>query len=445
MIISFSVENFKSFRDKTTLSFEADTTLPDMNPGNVVEIGGYRLLKTLGIYGANASGKSNMIAAMANFVGNMFVASNEELPFYPYKLEDQYLEKPTCYKIAFLMYDSNPIHYEYSYSHTGDRIHSEVLYQNGNLVFERKSDGTLTLTDHFSQAYFKPEDKSNYINIFSGLLSGALKNQLYISLIGREKVRTFIHEVVNDLFWKILLEWFMVNTSSSYRNTNQDINAKPGFKDFLLSVLDASDINIADVTVKQKKEPDPINFPLKNDATTYKLLFEPEDHMEVKLFHSPNRDTAFTLDEESEGTKTLYGMSAVLYHSLVERNGRLMLQDELDRSLHPLLTRFILQLFHREATNPHNAQLLYTTHDISLLDLRKVRPDQIYFTEKGQDGASRLVRLSDYEINWEELRTPDNINKLRDWFLAGAFAGSPSIFNSFIFDYEEEENISRSI
>ena len=426
MIIEFSVENYLSFKEKSTLSMVAssDKKLPTNvfeNPkGENVD-----LLKSSVIYGANASGKSNFIEALTYFVWFMRTSSTggrkgKLTGLTPFKLEKSCRSKPSNFELIFLL---DGVRYIYGFSADNSKIHTENLffYPKGqkSLLFERVRTSKKSKYK-FGTSYWKGSGKS--------LINQVRENALFLSVAAQFN---------NPIATKII-DWFDLNlrevnvsssTSAERMYTSRHSTKNSAFKNEILLFLKQADFGIVDfnislVPLKDKFSSDEMSETFKGFPEIFRNQIEDAEIDEITTLHKGiEGSVSLDFSEESDGTMKFYALAGPINYSL--KNGSILLADELGMRLHPLLSRWIIELFHSTKTNPKGAQLIFTTHDTSLLDQSLFRRDQVWFTEKNEEGSSELYSLWDFKKeNSKKPRNEENINK---GYLAGRYGGIPII------------------
>lgn len=356
MVLEIRLSNMFSFRDEVTLDLQAakiQTKKARELEGNLFSVDGEQMLKSVALFGANASGKSNVIKAIRACV-NMVRSSHNynvdtRFAISPFKFED-YANKPSSFYIRFLL---NGVEYEYSFSFMHDEIITETLYYYPNgrksLVFSRdESRGTVKKDIYeFKTVIKRPFDVADNTS----------KKTLYISRasqMDREIAQKIFLFFCND----IVLDYQVANIDSLD-------NLFKERKDQMLEVLGTADSDI-------------IDFKIQNNAIT--------------TFHRTNPSVAFDFEtEESEGTKTLFRMMVRMIGIIHE--GKMLLVDEIDNSLHTQLVEFVIGMFNHS----DHAQLIYTTHNTHLLNTDFQRRDQVYFVNKREDGSSDMYSLFDFK------------------------------------------------
>lgn len=356
MVLEIRLSNMFSFRDEVTLDLQAakiQTKKARELEGNLFSVNGEQMLKSVALFGANASGKSNVIKAIRACV-NMVRSSHNynvdtRFAISPFKFED-YAHKPSSFYIRFLL---NGVEYEYSFSFMHDEIITETLYYYPNgrksLVFSRDESRGTEKKDiyEFKTVIKRPFDVADNTS----------KKALYISRasqMDREIAQKIFLFFCND----IVLDYQVANIDSLD-------NLFKERKDQMLEVLRTADSDI-------------IDFKIQNNAIT--------------TFHRTNPSVAFDFEtEESEGTKTLFRMMVRMIGIIHE--GKMLLVDEIDNSLHTQLVEFVIGMFNHS----DHAQLIYTTHNTHLLNTDFQRRDQVYFVNKREDGSSDLYSLFDFK------------------------------------------------
>lgn len=402
MVIEFSVENYRSFKQRVTLSMvAANIKAQDSSPGkgNIFHFDDdLTLLKTVALYGANASGKSNLIAAMRfmkYFVLNSSRQTqiNDEIDIEPFRLSTTTENQPSHFEMVFLL--AGKI-YRYGFEVTRQRVVAEWLYYVPNTresrLFERETD-TFSLSRTFKEGR-DIEDKTR-------------ENALFLSVVAQ----------FNGTIARNILQWFQeLDVGLEADDVVDLLKATARFegsllKDEIIRFMRKLDTGIADVQV----EKGPLNFnemPISTNVpdnlqpllhTLQNVIGEDAQRPLLKTLHQkydehghPSSLEVFEFEgHESRGTQKLFILTVSLLHTL--QKGGVLIIDEFDTRIHPLLTREVIKLFHAPETNPHNAQLIFATHDINLLTPELFRRDQIWFIEKDERGASHLYSLVEYK------------------------------------------------
>ncbi|WP_335019644.1 AAA family ATPase [Nostoc sp.] len=397
MLIEFSIGNYRSFKEQVTFSMvAADLVAKDkkLDDNNVFEIDNdLKLLKSAAIYGANASGKSNLATAlkfMRWFIINSSkeTQSTEKIGVERFKLSTETEAQPSFFEIVFLM---NGKKYRYGFETTRDKVVSEWLFyvpkSKETKLFERKLDKFIV-----SKTY-----KAD------GIQEKTRHNALFLSVSAQFNVQ-IAEKILDWLTNKVAL--ISTLNDRGYRGYTVSCLMNNENKDEILQLLKKLDLGFSDLKVKQseitadslpKELPDELkNLILKNGEG--KLSSVQTTHQKFDGKGNLVSTEVFDLDEqESEGTKKVFSLAGPLVDTL--KNGQVLIIDEFDARIHPLISRAIVELFNSNETNPNNAQLIFMTHDTNLLNNKLFRRDQIWFTEKNRYGATDLYSLAEYNIN----------------------------------------------
>lgn len=426
MLVEFRVKNFRSFKEEQVLSMVAsnDNSLPD----NCIEVEGgkLRLLKTVGIYGANASGKSNLIKAMKVMSDWLRVSTSEkaekEIPVSPFLFDEEYSKKPSEFEITFI---HDNIKYQYGFTATKICILEEWLYAypkgRAQTWFNRYLDNKT------NTAVIKPGGhlKSDWKN-----LSKKTKNKyLFLSVAEQwnDEQLTPVHTWLSYLL-RIVVVGIDLNLVTTYSLVNAKKNKS---KDndllrFFVSMMQSADFGVTGVDLKVDETIDEeynlgiIADDLTDEEKEHSLEeFKKLLNLKVMLMHkntTTGMNVLLPLEEESLGTQRYYQFIGPIYQMV--NQGLTVCFDELERSLHPLLSRHIIEFIQNPKINKTDSQLIFTTHDTTLLDSDLLRRDQIYFTEKDESGATQLLSMYDYK----------NVRKneaMQKGYLAGRYGAIP--------------------
>ena len=384
MILEIRLSNFFSIKDEVILDLRAGnikTKQAKELEDHCFSHGKDDLLKTVAIYGANASGKSNIIKAI-RFCCRMIFNShthneNAVFNFLPFKFEG-YQNKPSHFFIRFV---SNDVEYEYSYSLTRTRIFTEELYYYPN----NRRAKIFTRNEGIEG---EKKDKYSFSNVIKRPLDVAENTSVKTLFISRasQMDRAVGKELFNYFNEKFILGYTGFNSHSIEQNLIEN-------KSFLLKVLQIADSEIIDISYR-KERVKLKGFKLSHGAIEDSVSNEDkeEEILKIETYHKAAPNVAFDFDtEESDGTRKLF-ISLLSILDIV-RNNKTLLIDELGTSLHTKLVEFIINLFHAS----EKAQLIFTTHNTNLLSMKKMRKDQIFFVNKLQDGSSDMYSLYDYK------------------------------------------------
>jgi len=397
LLLQFSVNNYKSIKD--TITFSMATSSKD--EGNSFKIGKYELLKSAIIYGANASGKSNFLKAMA-FMGkivlnkNKVIQSTDTLEHFPFKLNTETQNSSSTFEIVcFINKDEKKIKYRYGFEIDDTTIYAEWLYadekgKESKLFYRDIEEDDYVNSTKFKEGYKFFDKKELKINI--------PKNQLFIWKCDQNDGEVS----------KSILGWFnrfnLIDgmEHDGYIGFAMDQMENEDFKNEIVNLVKTADIGIEDIILEREKVPSDFFEEMNIPSDLKEKILEGGGLQRILLntYHKQydnNNDEVgkviFELDEEeSKGTRKFFKMSAPILNTL--REGKVLIIDELDASLHPMLTKHLLKLFHNEKINTKNAQLIFATHDTNMLTPNMFRRDQIWLTEKDRFGATDIYSLA---------------------------------------------------
>ena len=393
MLIEFRVENHRSLRDEQALTLEAGRSGESSDPRPRDVAGhGEKLLPAAAIYGANASGKSNVLSALT-FMREAVVLSHRQwepeggIPRTPFAWGGKRNES-SLFEVTFLVEETK---YVYGFSADDEVVKEEWLYawpNNRKQVWFEREGNKFKFGDHLKgpNEVVKEVTRSNAL-----FLSAAAQNK---------------HEQLSSLF-----AWFRGIMPVNVRGEKNQTSFR--------FVMSRSPMDNPTESLR------PIRQLLKLadiGVVSVKMIID-EGHdlsPKIQLQHQAgDKDSWLDLEEESEGTKTLFEIGPSVLRTLV--SGGLLLVDELESSLHPSLGLAIVKMFNCPKANPRNAQIVFTTHDTNLLGTTlgepPLRRDQIWFTEKDKEGASKLYPLTDYK--------PRKAENLERGYLQGRYGSIP--------------------
>jgi len=411
MLIEFSIGNFRSFKEKVTLSMEA-TTDDWLEESNVATVAGRRLLKSAAIFGANASGKSNFLGGIEIFCKIVQESSREsqigdKIPVIPFRLHMATESAPTHFEIVFLQ---NGTRYRYGFEATQEIIQAEWLFSQKDSIRE-----TRLFTREGSTIEASAEFKEG-----KGLEARTRPNALFLSVVSQ-----FNGEIASDIMlWMAQLRNISgLEDIESLRFTAKQL-AEGDLGAQIRDLARRADVGIEDLqSVEMTMDDRAKDKPLKPIERLRKIMAGPA--LSIKTFHKKFDDLShecgtveFNLQTEgSAGTQKFVAISGPFLRTLQE--GSVLFVDELEARLHPLLTKALVGLFDA-AANRKNAQLIYATHDDGLLDSAQIRRDQVWFVEKDKFGASQLYSLAEFKVRKEA--------KFGKEYLLGQFGGVPHVF-----------------
>lgn len=389
MLVEFRIKNFRSLRDEQVLSLAASTdkTLMDTHTLATGLKAARHLLKSAVIYGANASGKSNLIKALQYMRGVVLESASLQPDqtfdhLQPFKLDAASVSQPTEFEITFIL---NGVRYQYGFTMTVQRIIKEYL-----LVYKAFK------PQRWFERQFNTSTSKDVYHFGSGLKGaknlweGATRsNALFLSIavqLNSEDLRPVFNWFATGLV--IFNEHAGLNPQITIEQLQQTNSRKP-----ICDFLAAADISIADIERVTRKIPSQ-KLEINWVTGQRKMTSEERGVNELKFHHITEQGKAvFDLADESSGTRNLLFLAGPILDIL--QKGLTLIVDELDTSLHPLLIQSLVQLFH--SPNTSGAQLIFTTHNTALLDAYGLfRRDQIWFVEKQKDQSSKLLALLEF-------------------------------------------------
>ncbi len=390
MLLEFRVRNFRSIRDEQAFSLVAsggDEELAETHLTPTGLKGQPNAVRSAVVYGPNASGKSTLLFAL-NYMRAVVAESaaiiqpGQIYNVQPFRLDEGFVKEPTRFEITFLL---GGVRHQYAFAMTPQRIVSESL-----LVY-RSAKPAQWFNRHLA------EDGETYEYEFSTQLTGPRKlwqestrsNALFLSTAAQLN-----SDLLGPVFrWVVDSIVFLPATAVVNHDFTTAMLATDEGRVAIRDFLSAADISIADVVAVPRKG---FRSQVVFNAGGLTQASREEGEFLVPTFrHSTSKGAAtFELHEESAGTQRLYGLVAPVLDVL--KGGHVLVVDELDSSLHTLLVRRLISMFHDPALNKAGAQLIFSTHDTSLLDHTLFRRDQIWFIEKDRDQAARLYPLTDF-------------------------------------------------
>lgn len=413
MLIEFSVSNYRSIRDRQTLSLVANAS-KELRDSHVMPAGAPSapdLLRSAVIYGSNASGKSNLLAALAyvgHFVRNSHALSQWEEPIN----YDPFLPAPpesaqSRFEIVFVQHG---VRYEYGFGIADHLITEEWLhaFPEGRRQRWFQRGWNSAGEDEWE---FGPNLRGQK-HIWS---SSTRANALFLSVAVQ----------LNAEQLAPLYRWFASTLQNLLRRTSntadlceQDDDKRRRIVEFLTQ----ADLGISNVRVERRGYDQPSLFAQPAEGMTERHTLRGwsrsgKEIVRVSLEHRTDTGAKLWLPlaDESSGTRKMFDFAGPWINALAE--GQVLVVDELDTSLHPQLLRHLVRLFNHPVTNPRGAQLIFSTHDTSLLDSDLFRRDQIWFMEKDPELASHLYPLTDF--------SPRKGENLEKGYLQGRYGALP--------------------
>lgn len=400
-LIEFSVENYKIFKNKVTFSTIARKSK------HTFENNGENLLRASLIYGPNASGKSTLLEAFKVMRDGVVKSANNQpdvaLPYFRFLLSDEG-EKPVAWEIIFSL---DKKIFRYNFSILKDKIITENLFE----ILSEGNEKKYLVRNEQSIELFEAFDKSKDVT------SKTRKEVLFLSAASQWN---------NGLAIEIVRGFKNINVISGPRNegygsfTANLFKENPEAKNKILAFLKKADFCINDGTVEKIELPELIRKQMMS-MVKQKEIPDAVDTINFShaKFNSKKENIGFekiNMAEESMGTQKFFDVLGPIINTI--ENGKVLLIDEFDNSLHPFLTKFIIDIF--EKGNPNNAQLVVTTHDTSLLSYKNdFDKAQIWFTEKDKFGAGKLFSLAEFNLR--------NDTEYSKKYLEGRFGALPFI------------------
>ena len=413
MLVQFTVENFLSIRDKVYLSLEPSKD--SEHPENLITKGDYKAVNSVAIYGANASGKSSLFKAITVALIMIRNSNNvqvtDKLPMTPFKFDFESRNKPTSFKFTFIAKDGRK--YIYGFSATTEKVVEEYLYcyntSKPTLLFDLNENEK----PKFNRAYKVKLEAAYQMNT---------ANKLFLAT-----ATTWNVECTKSPF-----EWLAESIDTftdvmelggvAFEKYRTDENRK--YIEFTKNLLKQADINISSIEVDAKEVMGGPALPFQ--IVVQGKIIPPNEgkHYDVEITtgytvvdeNGEKTEFSLTLQEESIGTQLLFFYGSLLKDAF--EKGKTIVLDEIDKSMHPSLVKFIMNLFRDPDVNKNGAQLIVTTHETGILSLEMFRRDQIYFTEKdSKSGVTDLYSLDEFSV-----RKTENIEK---GYLMGRYGAIP--------------------
>ncbi len=422
MLLQFSVENFKTFRKKATLSMissnyykEAERNLFSIKTKYL----NYTIVRSAVIYGANATGKSKLFEALGFLKDFIFNSSKEtqakeKINVDVFRLNTSNIQKPAIFEIIFV---HNEILYRYGFEITAEKILSEWFY------YKPKTKEI--------ELFYREEQQFDLHNI----LMKKSKHLVDSQMIRENALFLSVAAQFNEELATNVMDWLKnFNVISGIKEREFELFTikqleKPEEKRKILDFLKYADLGIDDLLVTNV---DIASLPSNIPETLKKAIENDKDNIQIigdiKAVHRVYNEemiktdglAIFSMEEdESSGTNKFFALAGPILDTL--ENGKILIIDELDAKLHPLLVLHIVDLFNSPETNKKNAQLIFASHDTNLLKYGNFRRDQIWFTEKNRYGEVELYSLSDIKIRKDE--------EYEKNYIAGKYGAIPFLGN----------------
>ena len=419
MLVNFTVENYRSFKEERTFSMEASSIKEHKE--SVISKGKYNLLPLAVLYGANSSGKSNLIQAIATMwriiMGSVRLNEGEALSYDPFALDENSDSLPTSFEMQFII---DKALYRYGFEYNKTEIISEWLYEKrfGEREYElfvRSRDRIEVSSTRFPEGKEK-ESLTNSNRLFLSLVAQlkGKKSNLILAWFRRCNVLSGID---TDVYGGFTNKMFLEHLDGADEAQEFFKTLQLGFSHFSVERSDIPKevLDKAPESIKAELEQALAEGKVVESITTHKIYDESGLVIGKRDFYKDQM--------ESEGTKKVIEISGPIFTVLKE--GETLIIDELDAKLHPLLTRNIVLLFMDPEKNKNGAQLIFATHDTNLLDLEIIRRDQIWFAEKDKVESTDIYSLVEFkDKDGKKVRNDRDIK--RD-YIRGRYGAIPFI------------------
>jgi len=435
MIVEFSVSNFRSIKDLQTISFVATglkspADYPEVDTNNISEDGGMRLLKTIGVYGANASGKSNIIRALEYFLQAIRNEASSESNLSnlcdPFLYQEDAFNTESFFQIILFV---NNKKYRYGFTvkrnftelKSSENTNQEIIVNEATEKFENKSKEIVV-----SEWLFGTKEK-NMVELFTrtgiDIKKEKLPNNDKIPALPYRHTLFLTHSAAFDstgeseTIRNYLSGWTLsslTNGIEPFRWNAMLLLEKENKKTDFLNLLSSFNLKYDDIK-------------LEKDSTKPEQTILPQDKIfMMKSYNNKNNapiEVKLNLrDNESEGTKKLFDIAGLLLRAFNMPVSAFIILDEIDSNFHPSLLIKLIGLFNNPIINKSKSQLLFTSHDTNLMSPSIMRRDQFYFTEKREDNSTRLYSLAD-------LKGIRNDADFAKQYLAGFYGALPMLEN----------------
>jgi len=418
MLIKFTVSNFRSFKEPVSLSMVATKIRarnPEVNKNNTIVVDDkLTLLTSAAVYGANASGKSNLVRALVFMQQFVLTSANESqsgelIEVENFQLSTETDNKPSFFEVVFLLAG---VQYRYGFEVNRKEIVSEWLFS-----LPSRKEAMLFVREQ------KVIKRSAKFKEGKGLENKTRSNALFLSVVAQ----------FNGQIAQTILKWFQQIGIVSGLNDigyraftiNQVIEGK--YKSEIIKLVKSLDVGLDEVVgIKLDKTkftlppdvPEEIRAIMLKSMEEGKLLTVQTKHTKFNAKGQPVGSISFDMDQkESHGTQKLFYLAGPIVDVLSQ--GKILVVDEMEARFHPLITQKLIQLFNSKKTNSKNAQIIFTTHDTNLLSNKFFRRDQIWFIEKDAKGCSYLYSLAELKVR--------NDRSFDDDYISGRYGAIPFI------------------
>ena len=411
MLIKYSVENFKSIKDKIQLNLDA-TSVSELQE-SIIEKEGDSYLPLAAIYGPNGGGKSNIIESL-------FVLRNKIILPVMNSIESDYQKNVNVKMTPFLFNKENiglPIRFEIVFSNKIGEYEYIISFEKNKVSYEKLelfkySTNRKSLLYERNNNNVNVGDEFKKINIFKSISESISEEIPILSLLG---ITSKTNEIIYDIF-----DWFFNGIRvGNYANPileTQFVDLKiKNEKQIFLDLLKEMNIDISDYIIK--KEGEGVNIFTLHNINGY----------EVKINYL----------DESSGTQKIFSLAPRIIESLLD--GSTLVIDELDAKLHPLILKHIIELYNDKKSNKHGAQLIFTSHDMVTMNNELLRRDEIWFAAKGRDEDTQLYSLIEFkDEDGTSIRKDAKFNKQ---YLEGKYGADPYLKRIINWDKINSEQI----
>lgn len=420
MLVQFSVENFRVFREKQTFSMNVDSRCKRQNLNQPIHSGFSivpQIHRIASVYGANGAGKSSLIRAMLfvnRFVRDSFGKSpNDCIQTEPFLYHTGCNNAPSCFEINFIMDDTL---FEYSMALSPERVEEERLIARlkskgrARLMFSREFNHKASTYEwHINPSYLKGERNSWKVQTRS--------DALFLSTA----VRLNCQPLTDMYSWLVKEPVFLFPSTSRNRQFTAKRLLQPHWKARILRYFRKLGIPLHDIEVRKTelfKSEIFAEYSIElQDSGLDDLPSRTEYQIYFKRTNNLKQVVELSIDEESSGTRALFDLAGPLLDSLDK--GRTVIVDELNHDLHPLVVHSIVSMFGDQKQNPNNAQLIFTTQDVTIPDNDLIDRDQVWMVEKDREHASSLYSYSEFRTRFG--------TQFQKAYLEGRFGAIPTI------------------
>lgn len=428
MLIEFKVTNYRSICEEQIVSLVPATNQKEFSE-NIIKKNKNLILNSLALYGANSSGKSNILKAFELLDKLLYLSprssSTTKLPYDPFLLKEGYNNQPTKLQIIFIQ---DGTRYRYGVEFNQEEIISEWL-------FRKRKGREVELFNRYRDIIDVSSGFEGSSKLIDTAIEATRNNALFLSFC----------DMLNVDEAKTIFRWFDIVIHVDGLDTSREaIQTFKLFEDEKYKIkikeyLSLLKLGFEDLTL-QKKKFEPSELPDGIDESTKQTIIQEltgKFNVQVNTIHSKynedgqkekNNITWPMIERESEGTKKAFQFSGPVIYTLL--NGGILIVDEIEAKTHPILTLNTINLFLSKQTNPRNAQIIFATHDTNLLSYSNLRRDQINFVEKNSWEGTEIYSLSDFKYfeNGQKER-PDSDKEKR--YLEGRYGAIPMLGESF--------------